>query len=144
MAWLDLDCNKTNRSDSLIHSNGSRILFLPLKCLSSDQQKSDAFGLLQAANSGSHQASSQQPDNQHFFQEYTFKKIASCDVCKDFLRGKRNSHHNASYPYYRELLLIQSTLSLCSMVLTQMCIRPNIFRPYAAGSEMQIMQNQLP
>lgn len=30
----------------------------------------------------------QQAENQHFFQEYTFKKIASCDVCKDFLRGK--------------------------------------------------------
>lgn len=29
-----------------------------------------------------------QQENQHFFQEYTFKKIASCDVCKDFLRGK--------------------------------------------------------
>lgn len=31
----------------------------------------------------------QQAENQHFFQEYTFKKIASCDVCKDFLRGKQ-------------------------------------------------------
>ena len=33
----------------------------------------------------------QQPsqlENLHCFQEYTFKKIASCDVCKDFLRGQ--------------------------------------------------------
>lgn len=29
-----------------------------------------------------------QLENLHAFQEYTFKKIASCDVCKDFLRGK--------------------------------------------------------
>jgi hypothetical protein len=36
--------------------------------------------------SGSGSVSSQL-ENQHFFQEYTFKKIASCDVCKDFLRG---------------------------------------------------------
>lgn len=28
-----------------------------------------------------------QSENQHIFQEYTFKKIASCDVCKDFLKG---------------------------------------------------------
>ncbi|KAG9510892.1 SH3 and cysteine-rich domain-containing protein [Fragariocoptes setiger] len=26
-------------------------------------------------------------ENQHFFQEYTFKKIAACDVCREFLRG---------------------------------------------------------
>lgn len=34
------------------------------------------------------QLNSSQPENQHFFQEYTFKKISSCDVCKDFLRGE--------------------------------------------------------
>jgi len=34
---------------------------------------------------------SQGLETQHCFQEYTFKKIASCDVCKDFLRGKSES-----------------------------------------------------
>lgn len=42
----------------------------------------------------------QQQENQHFFQEYTFKKIAACDVCREFLRGKH------SHP---EILIVYST-----------------------------------
>lgn len=54
-----------------------------------DMSMSDLSDQLMSQQTGSQSSSQQQQqENQHFFQEYTFKKIASCDVCKDFLRGK--------------------------------------------------------
>jgi len=58
------------------------LLILPFNCIRNEAEDKRSIKPLQDMASGFNFY-----ENQHVFQEYTYKKITPCDVCGEILRG---------------------------------------------------------